>query len=185
MKNVVKMFSIGVMTVLLSFNASLSFSQSKGKTIKNGSIYIGNAIEPKQVAAYGTPAWVFSTVSISFIDGLCALTTNSCVYSINMYTGGLGNAMHSQASEAISVSYLVKNGNVYVWDSEEAEPQDESGYSFVFKIEDGYLMLIKAQEKSLKLGKYVYMSDYNKMKKMSNAELIQVEKEALGKLLRN
>ena len=185
MKNMIKVLSIVVMTVVLSFNASLSFSQSKGNTIKNGSIYIGNVIEPKQVAAYGTPAWVFSTMSISFIDDIGALTFNSCVYSINMYTGGLGNAMHSQTSEATQVAYHVKNGNVYVWDPTDGEPKDESDYLLVFKIDDGYLTLIKTQEKSLKLGKYVYMSDYNKMKKMSEAELVQVEKEALGKLLRN
>lgn len=155
--------------------------RNKGK----GAVYIGNVKSPKQVAAYGTPAWVFTTMSISFIDNICLLVFNNCVYSINMYTGGLGNAMTSSTSEATQVNYLVNNGNVYVWDPTKGTPKNDSDYLFVFRIEDEHLKLIKAKESSYELGKYVYMSDYNKMKKMSEEELVQIEKEALGKLLGN
>ena len=165
--------------------SSVLYSVDKLLNDGKGSIYIGNVKRPKQVAAYGTPAWVFTTMSISFIDNICLLVFNNCVYSINMYTGGLGNAMTSSTSEATQVNYLVNNGNVYVWNPTDGNPKNDSDYLFVFKILDEQLMLIKAKEKSYKLGKYVYMSDYNKMKKMSEEELVQIEKEALGKLLGN
>lgn len=184
MKKAVRLFSIGLMIVVLSFTTSQSFSQSKVKTIKQGSIYIGNVARPQQIAAYGTPAWLFSTMSVCFIEGKCALTFNKCAYTINLYTGGLGSAIYSNNTEAISAAHLVKDGNVYIWDPEEEKPKDEAGYLFIFKINnDGSLTLTRTTIDGLDLGKFVYMSDYNKMKKMSSAELQQIEVAALTKLL--
>ena len=123
------------MAVLL-FTASQAFSQSKAKTIKEGSIYIGNVVSPEQIAAYGTPAWLFSTMSVCFIEGKCAVSFNKCAHSINMYTGGLGNAMYSDNTEAMLTACLVKDGKVYIWDSAEGKPNNEAGYLMIFKIND-------------------------------------------------
>ena len=186
MKKAVRLFTIGLMMVVLSSTASQAFSQSKAKTIKKGAVYIGNVSSPQQIAAYGTPAWLFSTMSVCFIEGQCALSFNKCIYSINMYTGGLGNAIYSDNTEAMPTSYLVKDGNVYIWDPAEGEPKDEAGYLLIFKIDDDEsLTLTKTSKEGLDLGKFVYMSDYYNMKKMGNAELQQVEIVALNKLLRN
>lgn len=184
MKKGVKMFSIVLMTMLLSFNASLLFSQSKGKTIKKGATYIGNVKSPRQIAAYGTPAWLFSTMSVIFIDGQSVISTNKCAYSINLYTGGLDNVIFSQNTESISTSYFVKNGNVYIWDPSEGKPTDETGYLLIFKINnDESLTLTKTSLEGLNLGKFVYMSDYYKMSKMGSTDLQQIEVVALTKLL--
>ena len=186
MKKTVRLFIIGLMMVVLSFTASQAFSQSKAKTIKQGSVYIGNVDSPQQIAAYGTPAWLFSTMSVSFIEGQCALSFNRCAYSINTYTGGLGNAMYSDNTEARLTACLVKDGKVYLWDPAEGQPKDETGYLMIFKInDDESLTLTKTSIDGLDLVKFVYMADYYKMKKMGNAELQQVEAAALTKLLRN
>ena len=186
MKKIVRVFTIGLMMAVLLFTASQAFSQSKAKTIKEGSIYIGNVVSPEQIAVYGTPAWLFSTMSVCFIEGQCALTFNKCAYSINMYTGGLGNAIYSDNTEAMLAACLVKDGNIYIWDSAEGKPKDESGYVLIFKINnDGSLTLTKSSIDGLNSGKFVYMSDYYQMKKMGDAELQQVEVVALTKLLRN
>ena len=186
MKKVVRLFTIGLMMVVMLFTASQVFSQSNVKTIKQGAVYIGNVNRPQQVAAYGTPAWLFSTMSVCFIEGQCALSFNNCAYSINTYTGGLGSAMYSDNSEAMFTACLEKDGNIYIWDSSEGKPEEESGYLMIFKINnDESLTLTRTSLDGLNLGKYVYMSDYNKMKKMGNAELQQVEVVALTKLLRN
>lgn len=188
MKNVVKLFSIGVMTVLLSFNASMSFAQGKGGTIKKGACYIGNMENPEQIAAYGIPAWLFKTMSFSFNGDIGLMVVQRCVYSINTYTGGLGEALASETyDKGTPFSYSVKNGYIYIWDQGEKEPKVESDYMIILKIESDGLTLLKTQINGLKLSKLVYMADYNKMKKMSEEELVQVEKEALNKLklLRN
>ncbi len=186
MKKMVRLFTIGLMMVVLSLTASQAFSQGKAKTIKQGSVYIGNVTRPQQIAAYGTPAWLFSTMSVSFIEGRCALSFNRCAYSINLYTGGLGNAMYSDNTEARLMACLVKDGKVYLWDPAEGQPKNEAGYLMIFKInDDESLTLTKASIDGLDLGRFVYMSDYNKMKKMGDAELQQVEVTALTKLLRN
>lgn len=185
MKKVVRTFTIGLMMAVLSFTASQAFPQSNVKTIKQGSIFIGNVDSPQQIAAYGTPAWLFSTMSVCFIEDQCALSFNKCAYSINMYTGGLGNAMYSDNTEAMLTACLEKDGNIYIWDPDGEKPKEESGYLMIFKINnDESLTLTKTSIDGLNLGKYVYMSDYNKMKKMGNAELQQVEVVALTKLLR-
>ena len=186
MKKAVRLFSIGLMMVVLSFTTSQSFSQSKAKTIKPGSFYIGNVVRPQQIAAYGTPAWMFSTMSICFVEDQCVVSFNKCAYSIDLYTGGLGDAIYSDNSEAILTARLVKDGNVYIWDPSEGKPKDEEGYLLIFKInDDESLTLTKTSIDGLGLSKYVYMSDYYKMEKMSDAELQQVEVVALNKLLRN
>ena len=184
MKKVVRVFTIGLMMAVLLFTASQAFPQSK--TIKQGSLYIGNVNSPRQIAAYGTPAWLFSTMSVCFIEGKCALSFNKCAYSINMYTGGLGNAMYSDNSEAMFTACLEKNGNIYIWDPAGEKPKEESGYLLIFKINnDESLTLTKTSIDGLDLGKFVYMSDYYKMEKMGTVELQQVEVVALTKLLRN
>ena len=176
------LFVIGFMTMLLSFNASMSYAQGKGGTIKKGALYIGNMENPRQVAVNGTPAWIFSTLSIGFVDDIGKMITMQSVYSINTYTGGLGNALYSD-KESSQFSYCVKNGNIYFWDWGEKEPQTESDYPLVLKIEDDYLTLLKTQIDGLKLSKLVYMGDCYKMEKMSEAELDQVEKIAFTSLL--
>ena len=174
------------MMVVLSFTASQAFSQSKAKTIKQGSVYIGNVDSPQQIAAYGTPAWMFATMSVCFIEGQCALSFSKSAYSINMYTGGLGNAIYSDNTEAMLTACLVKDGKVYLWDPAEGQPKNDAGYLMIFKInDDESLTLTKTSIDGLDLVKFVYMADYYKMKKMGNAELQQVEAAALTKLLRN
>ena len=184
MKMVTNLFAIGLIALFLSINSSLSFAQVKGNTLKKGAVYIGNVTSPQQIAAYGTPAWLFSTMSIAFVDDKCALTFNRCAYSINMYTGGLGSAMYSQTSESMQAAYLVKNGSVYIWDSTEGKPKDDAGYLLVFKINSNELLtLTKASINGLDFGRYVYMSDYYSMNKMSESELQNIEIVALTKLL--
>ena len=185
MKNVVKLFSIVVMTVLLSFNASLLFSQSKGKTIKKGSVYICNIERPKQVAVYGTPAWVFSTMFFIFDEVKTGgMGVQVCIYTINTSTGGLGDAINAEATETVPFSYRVRDGLVYIWESND-EPKDESGYAIILIMEgDEYLTPLKTTEKDMvKLSKFVYMGDFKKIKAMSEVEADIVERSALSKLL--
>lgn len=186
MKNVERLFSVGLITVFLAFNASLAFSQSKVKTVKIGSIYIGNLEKPRQIAAYGTPAWLFKTVFISFNDNKTGgLLVGACVYSINTYTGGLGYAMTSDNSKSISFSYKVKDGKVYIWNPDEGEPKNESGYSLVFKIENDCLVLVKSKTEDLKPSMLYNAGNYNNMQKMSPSEYQQFEINIYSKLLRN
>lgn len=185
MKNVVKLFSIGVMTVLLSFNASLSFSQSKGKTIKKGAYYIGNVERPRQVAAYGTPAWLFNTVIIAFDGDICGMAFPKTFYSINMYTGGVGEFIYQQSSESFHATYCVKNECIYLWDLEMEEPKVESDYSLILKIEDGYLMVIESQIQWLDKVKLIYMGNHHEEKKLSDEQQQQIEIDVFNKLLRN
>ena len=177
------MFAIGLM-VVLSFNASQAFAQNKAKTVKQGSVYIGNVKSPQQIAVYGTPAWLFSTMSVSFVNKSCALTFNHCVYSINMYTGGLGEALQSETTKPIQADYAVKDGKVYVWDPDAEKPTEDADYTLIFEIKDNALELVQTNEKGIQTGTYVYMGDYNKMKKMSEAQLQKLEVEALMKLQR-
>ena len=198
MKKKVNILLIGLTTLFLSFNVALSYaetsfdrtkmrpelSQSKVKTIKKGSVFVGNMESPRQIAVYGTPAWLFKTVSICFLDGkMCGMTCSVSAYSIDMYTGGLGKVLYSDTSEATQGSYCVKDGRVYVWDSGVAEPKDESGYSLVFSIEEECLTLIKTQIETINSKKLVYMADFYKMKKMSDEQLYQIEVVAYTKLL--
>ena len=185
MKKGIKMLSIVLMTMLLSFNASFLFSQNQGKTVKKWSVYIGSVKSPQQIAAYGTPAWLFSTMNVMFDGNQCAMSFITCAYSIDPYTGGLGRAVYSEDADALLAAYSVKNGNVYIWDPDEEEPKDDAGYYFIFTINDDGLTLIKTSVEGMKLGKFVYMSDYKKMEKMSEAQLQQVEVAALSKLLKN
>lgn len=185
MKKVTNLFVIGLMTLLLSINSFSSLAQAKGSNIKKGSVYIGYVTSPQQIAAYGTPAWLFSTMSVIFIEKQCIISFNKCAYSINMYTGGLGEAMYSQNTDATSTDYLVKDGKIYIWDSSEGKPKDESGYLLIFKINADSLSLIKTSIEGLSLGKYVYMSNYYTMNKMKDVELQQIEVIALTKLLKN
>jgi hypothetical protein len=188
MKKAVRLFVIGFMTMLMSFNVSMSFAQSKGGTIKKGACYIGNMENPEQIAAYGIPAWLFKTMSFCFNGDIGLMIVQKCVYSINTYNGSLGEALASETfNEPAPFSYIVKNGNIYIWDQGEKEPKVESDYTIIFKIENDGLTLIQNQIPGLNLSKLVYMADYNKMKKMNEEELVQVEKEALNKLklLRN
>jgi protein TonB len=185
MKNAVKLFSIGVMIVLLLFNASLLFSQSKGKNIKKGSVYICNFERPKQVAVYGTPAWVFSTMFFIFDDVKTGgMGVQVCIYTINTSTGGLGDAINAEATETVPFSYRVRDGLVYIWESND-EPKDESGYVLILTMEENeYLTPIKTTEKDMvKLSKFVYLGDFNKIKAMSDVESDRVERNALTKLL--
>ncbi len=196
---IVNLFSIGLMTLFLSFNTTLSYAemvsdgnkmlpnqfQSKGKTIKKGDTYIGNMEQPRQVAAYGTPAWLFKTIMICFDGDIFGMTLTKSVYSINMYTGGVGEALRSESTESFHASYRVKDGRVYVWDLNEGEPKDESDYVLILSIEDGYLTLVKTKTESFKPGNLIYMGNHNEIKKMSETKQQQVEIEALNKLLRN
>lgn len=172
--------------MLLSLVTSLLYSQNKGKTIKKESMYVCNIDSPKQVAVYGTPAWVFQTMFFLFEDGKKGgMGGQACVYSINTNTGGLGDAIATNATEAVPFSYRERNGLVYVWESDDTEPKDESGYALILKIEDDYeLMPIKtSQQELLKLGKFVYMGNFNEIKAMSDMAAENVEKRVLTKLL--
>ena len=109
----------------------------------------------------------------------------ACAYTINTYTGGLGEAITTNASEAIPLAYQERNGFVYIWESGNNEPKDESEYVLILSIEDGeHLTPIKTTEKDLvKLSKLVYMGNYYELKAMSDDEAEQVERDALTKLL--
>lgn len=186
MKNSIRLFAIGLMTMLLSFETSLLFSQSKGKTIKKGSIYICNMEKPKQVAVYGTPAWVLNTLFFLFEDGQNGgMGGQACVYAIDTYTGGIGNAIANNTTESVPFLYKVRNGHVYIWESKAQEPKDESGYLLILTIEDNdYLLPIKtSQQNMLNLSKFVYMGNYKEIKSMSDMAADMVEKNALTKLL--
>ena len=128
MKKTTRLFVIGLMTMLLSFNVSLSFSQSKAGTIKKGSLYYCNLKNPEQVAVSGIPSWVFYTMFLGFQDNTQGgLGSQTSAYTINTYTGGLGEPIMADASEAVMFSYKVKNGLVYLWDPSISsnEPKDE------------------------------------------------------------
>ncbi len=186
MKKTFRVFSIGLMTMFLSLETSLLYSQSKGKTIKKESMYVCNIDSPKQVAVSGKPAWVLNTMFFLFEDGKKGgMGGQSCVYAINTYNGGLGEAIATNVTEAVPFSYREKNGLVYVWDLDDTEPEDDSGYFLILSIEDDeYLTPIKtSQQNMLKLSKLVYVGNYKEIKAMSDREVEEVEKYALTKLL--
>lgn len=174
--------------MLLSFNVSLSFSQSKAKTIKKGAMYSCCIESPKQVAISGIPAWVFSTLGVGFLDSpQGVMSGQNCAYAINTYTGGLGEPIIADPSESIEISYKVKNGLVYLWDPSisKNEPKDESGYILILRIEnDETLTPIKtSSEAMLNIGSFVYMGNYFSTKNMSDEALAQLEINGLTKLL--
>ena len=170
--------------MLLSFNVSLSFSQSNGGTIKKGSIYSCNIESPKQVAISGIPSWVFSTLFIAFQDShQGGMGGQTCAYAINTYTGGLGEPIMADASESVLISYKVKNGLVYIWDPSVSknEPKDESGSIVILRIEnDETLTPVKTSlEAMLNIGAFVYMGNLS----MSEEKMAQMEINGLTKLL--
>lgn len=181
MKNTIKLFAIGIMTILLSFEASLSFSQNKGNGIKKGSVYISSYVRPEQ-GAMGGPAWKFQTIVLSF-DGNSKAIGKAffCLIAIDTYTGGLGDFIWSDSSEESSCSYKEKDGLVYVWEPETyaTEPKDESGYLFILSVKDnGNLEPIKTLEKSFNnMTDFVFISNESKL---SEAAM----RNALSKLLR-
>lgn len=164
MKNTIKLFAIGIMTMLLSFEASLSFSQNKGNGIKKGSVYMGNITRPEQGAS-GIPAWRFDPLLLAFKENNHVNVISSLILvAIDPYTGGLGEIVHSRVSDPEICSYKVENGLVYIW-SEGQTPKDESDYLIVLSTKENMVLdPIKSKSSSLqKMSELFYLCDASKL----------------------
>lgn len=184
MKKAVKLFVIGLLTILFSFNVSMSFSQSKEKTIKKGSVFICNVDGPKQGAYAGRPIWVFGTLNYIFEDGGKVFKNfEACMYTINTRNGGLGDAIVAKASETSQDTYQVKDGNVYIWGSADAEQIADSAYLILAIEDEEHLTPIKTTEDAFVSSHFVYLGNMKEIKKMSDAAKDQVERDALSIVL--
>lgn len=184
MKNVVKLFSIGIMIVLLLFNASLLFSQSNENNIKKGSVFTCNVAGPKQGAYCGTPVWVFANFNFIFEDGGKVFNCfETCMYTINTRNGGLGEAIVVKASDTKQDTYQVKDGNIYIWGSTDTEQIADSAYLILAIEDEEHLTPIKTTEDAFNSSHFVYLGNMKELDKMSDEAKDQVERKALNLLL--
>lgn len=162
----------------------MSFSQSKEKTIKNGSVFICNVDGPKQGAYAGRPVWVFLNLNFFFEDGgKVSKNLEACMYTIDTRNGGLGDAIVANASETSQDTYQVKDGNVYVFGSTDTEQIADSAYLILAIEDEEHLTPIKTTEDAFVSSHFVYLGNMKEIKKMSDATKEQVERDALSLLL--